>query len=61
MHTDQNTFCRFDKFNLKYNPLGKSKLREIFIKTDNVCKGRYFAEITQVRTPPLPPLPPLPP
>ena len=24
MHTDANTFARFDKFNLKYNPLGKS-------------------------------------
>ena len=48
MHTDASTFARFDKFNLKYNPLGKSKLREIFIKTDNAIDGRYFAEITQV-------------
>ncbi|KAL1526183.1 hypothetical protein AB1Y20_014911 [Prymnesium parvum] len=47
MHTDNNTFCRFDKFNLKYNPLGRSKLREIFLKTENYCNGRYFAEITQ--------------
>ena len=47
MHTDATTFARFDKFNLKYNPLGKSKLREIFIKTDNQINGRYFAEITQ--------------
>ena len=47
MHTDATTFARFDKFNLKYNPLGKSKLREIFIKTDNLLCGRYFAEITQ--------------
>jgi len=23
---------RFDKFNLKYNPFGQSRLREIFIK-----------------------------
>ena len=45
MHTDSNTFARFDKFNLKYNPLGKSKLREIFLKTDNVIRGRYFAEV----------------
>ena len=22
MHADTSTFCRFDKFNLKYNPLG---------------------------------------
>lgn len=47
MHTDSNTFARFDKFNLKYNPLGKSKLREIFLKTENMLGGRYFAEITQ--------------
>ena len=47
MHTDTKTFCRFDKFNLKYNPLGKSKLREIFLKTENQIQGRYFAEITQ--------------
>ena len=47
MHTDATTFARFDKFNLKYNPLGKSRLREIFIKTDNAIDGRYFAEITQ--------------
>ena len=47
MHTDSYTFARFDKFNLKYNPLGKSKLREIFLKTDNLLKGRYFAEITK--------------
>ena len=40
MHTDASTFARFDKFNLKYNPLGMSKLREIFIKTDNVCPAR---------------------
>ena len=25
-------YCRFDKFNLKYNPFGQSRLREIFIK-----------------------------
>ena len=28
---------RFDKFNLKYNPFGQSRLREIFIK--QVCAG----------------------
>ncbi|CAB1335876.1 unnamed protein product [Coregonus sp. 'balchen'] len=35
MHADRNTFHRFDKFNAKYNPIGESILREIFIKTDN--------------------------
>lgn len=45
MHADQNTFHRFDKFNTKYNPIGEGKLREVFLKTDNYCKGRYFAHI----------------
>jgi AMP deaminase len=35
MHADPSIFCRFDKFNLKYNPLGKSRLREIFLKSEN--------------------------
>ncbi len=30
------TFLRFDRFNLKYSPAGESRLREIFLKTDNV-------------------------
>jgi len=47
MHADTSTFCRFDKFNLKYNPLGASNLRNIFLKTDNHLKGRYFAEVTR--------------
>ena len=28
MHADKNTFHRFDRFNLKYNPCGQSRLRE---------------------------------
>lgn len=44
-HTD--SFHRFDKFNLKYNPVGESRLRTIFLKTDNDIKGRYLAEITK--------------
>ena len=35
MHADKNTFHRFDRFNLKYNPFGQSRLREIFIKQVN--------------------------
>lgn len=46
MHAN-NTFHRFDRFNLKYNPAGQSRLREIFLKTDNVISGRYLAEITK--------------
>ncbi|GAV08500.1 hypothetical protein RvY_18182 [Ramazzottius varieornatus] len=45
VHADRNTFHRFDKFNAKYNPIGQSLLREIFIKTDNYVNGRYFADI----------------
>ncbi|KTF83002.1 hypothetical protein cypCar_00048835 [Cyprinus carpio] len=45
MHADRNTFHRFDKFNSKYNPIGESILREIFIKTDNHIHGKYFGHI----------------
>uniref|UniRef100_A0AC34QH07 AMP deaminase n=1 Tax=Panagrolaimus sp. JU765 TaxID=591449 RepID=A0AC34QH07_9BILA len=45
VHADRNTFHRFDKFNTKYNPVGQSSLREVFIKTDNHVNGRYFAEV----------------
>ena len=47
MHAHQDSFHRFDKFNLKYNPIGESRLREIFLKTDNHIGGRYLAELTQ--------------
>ncbi|MEW5317860.1 MAG: hypothetical protein WDW38_009124 [Sanguina aurantia] len=46
MHADKNMFHRFDRFNLKYNPCGQSRLREIFIKQDNLIHGRFLAEIT---------------
>ncbi|KAH9261550.1 AMP deaminase [Batrachochytrium salamandrivorans] len=46
MHAD-NTFHRFDRFNLKYNPVGESRLREIFLKTSNLISGKYLAELTQ--------------
>eukprot|EP01038_Epipyxis_sp_PR26KG_P007929 gene7929-10762_t len=45
MHAN-NTFHRFDRFNLKYNPAGQSRLREIFLKTDNVISGSYLAQLT---------------
>jgi len=47
MHAHTDTFHRFDKFNLKYNPIGESRLRTIFLKTDNFIQGRYLAEITK--------------
>lgn len=46
---DRNTFHRFDKFNAKYNPIGESRLREVFLKTDNYLNGKYFAQIIQVK------------
>lgn len=47
MHAHREAFHRFDKFNTKYNPIGESRLREIFLKTDNFIGGRYLAEITK--------------
>lgn len=32
----------------RYNPVGESTLREIFIKTDNYVGGKYFAEVLKV-------------
>eukprot|EP00697_Spironema_sp_BW2_P010243 gnl/Spiro4/25393_TR12662_c0_g1_i1.p1 gnl/Spiro4/25393_TR12662_c0_g1~~gnl/Spiro4/25393_TR12662_c0_g1_i1.p1 ORF type:complete len:748 (-),score=211.67 gnl/Spiro4/25393_TR12662_c0_g1_i1:98-2341(-) len=43
MKCDKQTFQRFDRFNLKYNPCGQTELREIFLKTNNFIKGRYLA------------------
>ncbi|KAK6620282.1 hypothetical protein RUM44_006683 [Polyplax serrata] len=45
VHADRNTFHRFDKFNSKYNPIGESRLREVFLKTDNYLNGKYFARV----------------
>ncbi|NXP21443.1 AMPD2 deaminase, partial [Scytalopus superciliaris] len=54
VHADRNTFHRFDKFNAKYNPIGESILREIFIKTDNRVSGKYFAHIIKLPPPTAP-------
>lgn len=45
---DRNIFHRFDKFNAKYNPIGQSQLREVFLKTDNYCRGAFFAHVLKV-------------
>ncbi|ROT75821.1 putative AMP deaminase 2 isoform X1 [Penaeus vannamei] len=45
VHADRNTFHRFDKFNAKYNPVGESRLREVFLKTGNHLNGKYFGHI----------------
>ena len=47
MHAHKGSFHRFDKFNLKYNPIGESRLRTIFLKTDNFVDGRYLAELSR--------------
>ncbi|KAL5973649.1 hypothetical protein ACLOJK_030303 [Asimina triloba] len=47
VHADKNTFHRFDKFNLKYNPFGQSRLREVFLKQDNLIQGRFLGELTK--------------
>ncbi len=31
----------------RYNPCGQSRLREIFIKQDNLIHGRFLAEVTK--------------
>ncbi|XP_062461664.1 AMP deaminase 1 isoform X3 [Pezoporus occidentalis] len=41
----RQTFQRFDKFNDKYNPVGASELRDLYLKTDNAIDGEYFATI----------------
>lgn len=50
VHADRHTFHRFDKFNSKYNPLGQSELRDIFLKNDNFIGGKFFGELLNVRT-----------
>ncbi|XP_022745843.1 AMP deaminase-like isoform X7 [Durio zibethinus] len=47
VHADKSTFHRFDKFNLKYNPCGQSRLREIFLKQDNLIQGRFLGKLTK--------------
>jgi AMP deaminase len=47
MHAHTDSFHRFDKFNLKYNPLGHTQLRDVFLRRENHLRGRYLAEITR--------------
>jgi hypothetical protein len=35
-----NTFNRFDNFNSKYNPFGKSELRDVFLKVSSLLGAR---------------------
>ncbi|XP_048467801.1 AMP deaminase 1 [Rhincodon typus] len=45
VHAGRQTFQRFDKFNAKYNPVGASELRDLYLKTENAIEGEYFAHI----------------
>uniref|UniRef100_A0A8C5AZL5 AMP deaminase n=1 Tax=Gadus morhua TaxID=8049 RepID=A0A8C5AZL5_GADMO len=45
VHAGRQTFQRFDKFNAKYNPVGASELRDLYMKTENHLDGEYFATI----------------
>uniref|UniRef100_A0A8C9T9R5 AMP deaminase n=1 Tax=Scleropages formosus TaxID=113540 RepID=A0A8C9T9R5_SCLFO len=45
VHAGRQTFQRFDKFNAKYNPVGASELRDLYLKTENHINGEYFANI----------------
>uniref|UniRef100_A0A8C9NEV1 AMP deaminase n=1 Tax=Serinus canaria TaxID=9135 RepID=A0A8C9NEV1_SERCA len=45
VHAGRQTFQRFDKFNDKYNPVGASELRDLYLKTENAINGEYFATI----------------
>ncbi|TFJ98597.1 AMP deaminase 1 [Platysternon megacephalum] len=45
VHAGRQTFQRFDKFNDKYNPVGASELRDLYLKTENTIDGEYFATI----------------
>jgi len=47
MHGHRDTRNRFDRFNKKYNPIGCSNLRQLFLKTDNYMGGEFLAKITQ--------------
>ena len=44
---DHSLFQRFDRFNDRYNPWRKSRMRTIFLKTANAIDGRYFGELTR--------------
>ncbi|CAJ0940413.1 unnamed protein product [Ranitomeya imitator] len=48
VHAGRQTFQRFDKFNAKYNPVGASELRDLYLKSENALDGEYFATIIKL-------------
>ncbi|KAB0401247.1 hypothetical protein E2I00_008247, partial [Balaenoptera physalus] len=46
-YNGRQTFHRFDNFNSKYNPVGASELRDLYLKTENYLGGEYFARMVK--------------
>ncbi|KAI7846983.1 hypothetical protein BDC45DRAFT_38185 [Circinella umbellata] len=46
-YAHRDSFDRFDNFLRHFNPIGQTKLREVFMGTDNYNNGKYLAEITR--------------
>ncbi|KAG2216956.1 hypothetical protein INT45_001427, partial [Circinella minor] len=46
-YAHRDSFDRFDNFLRHFNPIGQSKLRDIFMGTDSYNNGKYLAEITR--------------
>jgi AMP deaminase len=44
---NRSAFANLDKFSLKYNPMGKSPVGRVFLRQENLLRGRYFAELTR--------------
>jgi len=47
MTSRKSKFNCFDNFNKKYNPEKEFLVRKIFVKTENILKGRFAAELTK--------------
>ncbi|XP_065576400.1 AMP deaminase 2-like [Artemia franciscana] len=47
VHCGRSAFQRFDKYINKRRPIGKSSLRELFLKIDNYLEGEYLAKIVK--------------
>jgi len=45
---DYSVYQRFDNFNSKYSPFHNGDLRKIFLKSENIMNGRYFAELLKI-------------
>jgi len=48
LHDPRDTFNRFDRFNGMFQLMNNSILNVIFLKRENLLKGRYLAELTKI-------------